>query len=256
MEVLRYEFYLRLFLVCVGLLAVVQSLSRVRLFATPWAAACQASLSFSISWSLLKLMSIESDTIQPPHPLSPLCPQSFPASGSFPVSRLFASGGQSAGASASASLDRSPPLKLRAGSLAHTRSLLPLSFTEFIMLLLPFYVLVVRSPTRDRTHTLCAGRRSLNHWATSEVLLPHRLSCEADLSQGGYGGVCAMNRCLRALLVVLDQREVPGSRQAYQRGCTELEISTWHLWLRSSDNDWGRVETLLVNRVVRAWKRK
>ena len=40
--------------------AVVQSLSRVRLFVTPWTAARQASLSFTISWSLLKLMSIES----------------------------------------------------------------------------------------------------------------------------------------------------------------------------------------------------
>ena len=39
---------------------VVQSLSCVRLFATPWTAVCQASLSFTISWSLLKLMSIES----------------------------------------------------------------------------------------------------------------------------------------------------------------------------------------------------
>ena len=38
----------------------VQSLSRVRLFATPWTAARQASLSISNSWSLLKLMSIES----------------------------------------------------------------------------------------------------------------------------------------------------------------------------------------------------
>ena len=37
----------------------VQSLSRVRLFATPWTAACQASLSITISQSLLKLMSIE-----------------------------------------------------------------------------------------------------------------------------------------------------------------------------------------------------
>ena len=36
----------------------VQSLSRVRLFATLWTAACQASLSITISWSLLKLMSI------------------------------------------------------------------------------------------------------------------------------------------------------------------------------------------------------
>ena len=38
----------------------VQSLSRVRLFATPWIAARQASLSITNSWSLLKLMSIES----------------------------------------------------------------------------------------------------------------------------------------------------------------------------------------------------
>ena len=36
----------------------VQSLSRVQLFATPWTAACQASLSITNSWSLLKLMSI------------------------------------------------------------------------------------------------------------------------------------------------------------------------------------------------------
>ena len=38
----------------------VQSLSHVRLFATPWTAALQASLSITNSWSLLKLMSIES----------------------------------------------------------------------------------------------------------------------------------------------------------------------------------------------------
>ena len=38
----------------------VQSLSRVRLFATPWTAAHQASLSITNSWSSLKLMSIES----------------------------------------------------------------------------------------------------------------------------------------------------------------------------------------------------
>ena len=45
------------------------------------------------------------DVVQPSHPLSSSsCPQSFPASGSFPVSWLFASGGQSIGASASASV--------------------------------------------------------------------------------------------------------------------------------------------------------
>ena len=51
-------------------------------------------------------MSIEvSDAVQSPHPLSSLLllVQSFPASGSFPTSQLFASGSQSIGASASAS---------------------------------------------------------------------------------------------------------------------------------------------------------
>ena len=44
----------------ISLFVVVQLLSCVRLFATPWTAAHQALLSFTISWSLLKLMSIES----------------------------------------------------------------------------------------------------------------------------------------------------------------------------------------------------
>ena len=38
---------------------IVQSLSCVWIFATPWTAACQASLSFTVSWSLLKFMSVE-----------------------------------------------------------------------------------------------------------------------------------------------------------------------------------------------------
>ena len=84
--------------------AIVQLLSCVRFFATPWTAVHQGSLSFTISWSLLKLTSIES--MMPSNCLF-ICrpfsshPQSFPASGSFPVSWLFASGGQSIGASAS-----------------------------------------------------------------------------------------------------------------------------------------------------------
>ena len=53
---------------------IVQSLSCVQLFATPWAAARQASLSFTISWSLLKLMSIES--VMPPNHLILCCPPS------------------------------------------------------------------------------------------------------------------------------------------------------------------------------------
>ena len=85
----------------------VQSLSRVQLFVTPWIAACQASLSITNSQSLLKLMSIES--VMPSSHLKSVvpfssCPQSLPASRSFPVSQLFASGGQSIGVSASASV--------------------------------------------------------------------------------------------------------------------------------------------------------
>ena len=44
--------------VCV--LSSVQSLSHVQLFATPWTVACQASLSITSTWSLFKLISIES----------------------------------------------------------------------------------------------------------------------------------------------------------------------------------------------------
>ena len=86
---------------------VVQLLTRVQLFVTPWITAHQALLSFTISLSLLKLISIES--MMPSNclfvccPFS-FCPQSFPASGSFPVSWLFMSDGQSTGASTSASV--------------------------------------------------------------------------------------------------------------------------------------------------------
>ena len=75
--------------------------------AKSWTAACQASLSFTISRSLLKLMSIESvmssNHLILCHPFSS-CSQSFPASGSFPMSQFFISGGQSIGPSASASV--------------------------------------------------------------------------------------------------------------------------------------------------------
>ena len=85
----------------------VQSLSCVRLFATPWIAAHQASLSITNSQSSLKLMCIES--VMPSSHLILCCPllllpQSLPASGSFPMSQLFAWGGQSTGVSASASV--------------------------------------------------------------------------------------------------------------------------------------------------------
>ena len=81
-----------------GELAVgVQSLSRVWLFATPWTPARQASLSFTVSCSLLKPMSIAS--VMPSNHLI-LCrlllllPSIFPSIRVFPVSQLFPSGGQ------------------------------------------------------------------------------------------------------------------------------------------------------------------
>ena len=73
----------------------------------PWTAAYQASLSITNSQSLLKVMSIKS--VMPSnhlilcHPFSS-CLQSFPAPGSFPVSQLSASGGQSIKVSASTSV--------------------------------------------------------------------------------------------------------------------------------------------------------
>ena len=85
----------------------VQSLSCVRLFATPWITACQASLSITNSRSSLKLTSIES--VMPSRHLI-LCrpllflPQSRPASESFPMSQLVTWGGQSTGVSTSASV--------------------------------------------------------------------------------------------------------------------------------------------------------
>ena len=85
----------------------VQLLSCVLLFPTPWNTAHQASLSITNSQSSFKLMSIES--LMPSSISSSVipfssCPQSLWASASFPMSQLFASGGQSIGLSASASV--------------------------------------------------------------------------------------------------------------------------------------------------------
>ena len=85
----------------------IQLLSCVQLFTIPWIAARQASLSITNSRRSLKLMSIES--VMPSshlilcHPLL-LRPQSLPAPESFPMSQLFAWGGQSTGVSASVSV--------------------------------------------------------------------------------------------------------------------------------------------------------
>ena len=70
----------------------------------PWTAARQAPLSFTISRSLLNSCPLSRwchPTISSSVVTFSSCLQSFPASGSFPVSQLFASGGQSTGASVS-----------------------------------------------------------------------------------------------------------------------------------------------------------
>ena len=66
---------------------VVQSLTHVRLSVTPWTATHQASLSSNISWSLLKLMSIES--VMPSNHLILCCPLLLPSI--FPRIRVFSS---------------------------------------------------------------------------------------------------------------------------------------------------------------------
>ena len=94
-------------LVFICVVVIVQLPSRVQLFATPRTAACQASLTLTISWSLPKFMSFES--VMPCnhlilYTLFSFCPQSFPSLGFFPMSRQFAWCGQSTRASALASV--------------------------------------------------------------------------------------------------------------------------------------------------------
>ena len=94
------------FTLCMWSFVVVQLVSRVRLFVSPWTAACQVTLSSTISRNLLNFMSVESVmlTISSSVTTFSFCLQSFPASRSFPRSRLFASGDKSIAVSASTSV--------------------------------------------------------------------------------------------------------------------------------------------------------
>ena len=92
---------------CTVYISPVQSLSHVWLFATPWTAAARlpcpspthGACSNSCTSSLWRHLTISSSVI-----CFSSCLQSFPASGSFQMSQFFASGGQSIGVSASASV--------------------------------------------------------------------------------------------------------------------------------------------------------
>jgi len=95
-------------------------------FSTPWTAACQASLSITISQSFLKLVSIES--VIPSNHLILCCPllllpSIFPSIRFFSNESLFSSGGQSIGVSVSASL-----------LLINIQDLFPLGLTGLISL--------------------------------------------------------------------------------------------------------------------------
>ena len=105
-------------------LFVVQLISSVPL-CNPMDCSMLAFLSFTISWSSLKPMSTESMMLSNHLCCSfSSCPQSFPASGSFPMSWLFTSGGQRIRASASASV---LPINIQ--------SRFPLGLTSLISLL-------------------------------------------------------------------------------------------------------------------------
>ena len=81
-----------------------QLLSHIQLFATPWTAARQASLSITNSWSLCPSNRSCHPTISSSVDPFSSCLQSVPPSGSFPMSQFFASDGQSTRVSASASV--------------------------------------------------------------------------------------------------------------------------------------------------------
>ena len=137
---------------------VLQPLSPVQFFATPWTAAHQASLSHTISRSMLKFMSIE--LVMPSihlilcHPLL-LLPSIFPSIRSFPMSQFFASGGQSIGASALTSV---LPVNLRGW--------FPLGLTGLISLLSKGFSRVFSS-TIVWKHQFFSAQPSL--WSNSHI---------------------------------------------------------------------------------------
>ena len=106
------SYYWMLWVLCIFWMQIiyqfssVQSLSGVRLFATPWTAAHQVSLSSTpgVHPNPCPLSRWCHPTISSSVVPFSSCPQPFPASRSFQMSQLFASGGQSIGVSASASV--------------------------------------------------------------------------------------------------------------------------------------------------------
>ena len=128
-----------------SLYIVAQSLSHVQLCVTPWNEACQTSLFLTISQSFLKFIPIESVMLSNHLILCRtllLCLQSFPASGAFPMSWLFAAGGQSIGVSVLASI---LPM--------HIQGWFPLGLTGLISFLSKGLSRVFSSTTLQKHHS-------------------------------------------------------------------------------------------------------
>ena len=149
---------------------VAQSLRHVQLFVTPWTAACQASWSFTVSQSLLNFMSIElvmpSNHVILCHPFSSY-PQSFPISGTYPMSQIVTSCNQSIGASASASVLL---MNIQGCFLEYWKwslifhSLSPLTCHFYMSILVPKYI---SNPALSHClfyHSLNSGPPNLASW--------------------------------------------------------------------------------------------
>ena len=128
------------------------------------------------------------------------CPQSFPAPGSFPMSQLFPSGGQSTGASASASV-----LPVNSG-------LISLGWTGWISLLSKGLSRAFSSTTvREHQHFSTQpslrsnGQRHLSHLLNLSHQVPHSLSAQSNASSA---------------------REVGNARTSATTLC--LALSVWH----------------------------
>ena len=136
----------------------VLSLSRVWLFGTPWTAARQASLSFTISGACSNSCRLSQwchPTLSSSVTHFSSSPQSFSASVSFPVNQLFASGGQSIRTSASASVI---PMNIQ--------GLFPLGLTG-LMSLLSKELLRVYSSTTVQKHQFFGTQPSF--WSNSHI---------------------------------------------------------------------------------------
>ena len=137
---------------------VVLPPSCVRLFVTPWSAACQASLSFTISWSLLKLMFIESVMLSNHlvlcHPLL-LMPSIFPSIRVFSNELALCIRWPKIGASASTSV---LPMNIQGW--------FPLGFTGWISLLSKGVSRVFSSTTVQK-HQFFGTQPSL--WSNSHI---------------------------------------------------------------------------------------